>query len=62
MPPVGFEPTTAVFERSKTVHDLDREAAVICYFQAYPYKNEPSLRDSIYAIFCTSHKTYLWFR
>jgi hypothetical protein len=29
MPPVGFEPTTPVFERAKTVHSLDRAAAVI---------------------------------
>jgi hypothetical protein len=29
MPRVGFEPTTAVFERAKTVHALDEAAAVI---------------------------------
>jgi hypothetical protein len=29
MPLVGFEPTIPVFERAKTVHDLDRAAAVI---------------------------------
>jgi hypothetical protein len=29
MPRVGFESTTPVFERSKTVHALDRAATVI---------------------------------
>jgi hypothetical protein len=29
MPRVGFEPTTRVFERAKTVHALDRAATVI---------------------------------
>jgi hypothetical protein len=29
MPPVGFEPTIAVFEWSKTVHTLDRAVTVI---------------------------------
>jgi hypothetical protein len=29
MPRVGFEPTTAVFQRAKTVHASDREKSVI---------------------------------
>jgi hypothetical protein len=29
MPLVAFEPTTAVFERTKTVHALDCEATVV---------------------------------
>jgi hypothetical protein len=29
MPQVGFEPTIPVFERAKTIHTLDRAAAVI---------------------------------
>jgi hypothetical protein len=29
MPEVGFEPTIPVYERAKTVHDLDRAATVI---------------------------------
>jgi hypothetical protein len=29
MLPVGFEPTISVLERAKTLHALDREAAVI---------------------------------
>jgi hypothetical protein len=29
MPRVGFEPTTPVFERAKTVHALNRSATVI---------------------------------
>jgi hypothetical protein len=29
MPQVGFEPTTPVFERAKTVHALGRAASVI---------------------------------
>jgi hypothetical protein len=29
MPRVGFEPTTPVFDRAKTVHALGRAAAVI---------------------------------
>jgi hypothetical protein len=29
MSPVGFEPTTPVFKRAKTIHALDREATVI---------------------------------
>jgi hypothetical protein len=28
MPRVGFEPTTPVFERMKTIHSSDRAAAV----------------------------------
>jgi hypothetical protein len=28
---VGFEITIQVFERAKTVHDLDRAATVICF-------------------------------
>jgi hypothetical protein len=31
MPRVGFETTILVFEREKTVHDLDRAANVIGY-------------------------------
>jgi hypothetical protein len=30
MPRVGFEPTTPVFVRAKTVHALARAATVIC--------------------------------
>jgi hypothetical protein len=29
MPRVGFEPTSTVFDGTKTVHDLDRVATVI---------------------------------
>jgi hypothetical protein len=29
MPQVGFEPTTPVFDRAKTVHVLNRTATVI---------------------------------
>jgi hypothetical protein len=29
MPQVGFEPTTTVFERAKTVHASERTASVI---------------------------------
>jgi hypothetical protein len=29
MPLVGFEPTTPVFEGTKAIHALDREAAVV---------------------------------
>jgi hypothetical protein len=29
MPRAGFEPTIAAFERAKTVHTLDRAAAMI---------------------------------
>jgi hypothetical protein len=29
MPRVGFEPTIEVFERTKTIHVLDRAATVI---------------------------------
>jgi hypothetical protein len=32
MPPVGLEPTIPVFERTKTVHALDRAATVIGSF------------------------------
>jgi hypothetical protein len=31
MPQVGFERTIPVFERTKTVHALDREATVMSY-------------------------------
>jgi hypothetical protein len=39
MPRVGFEPTTPVFERAKTVHALDRAATVIssCGFDTSVY-------------------------
>jgi hypothetical protein len=33
MPLMGFEPTTPVFERAKTVHGLDRAATVIGKFK-----------------------------
>jgi hypothetical protein len=36
---MGFEPTIPVFERAKTVHDLDRAAAVIGSHKASIYKN-----------------------
>jgi hypothetical protein len=32
MPQVGFELTISVFERAKTVHDLDRSATVTDFF------------------------------
>jgi hypothetical protein len=32
---VGFEPTTQIFERAKTVHALDRAASVIGFRNAY---------------------------
>jgi hypothetical protein len=35
IPRVGFEPKTAVFERGKTVHDLDRAAIVIGNLYTY---------------------------
>jgi hypothetical protein len=35
---VGFEPTTPVFERAKTVHALDRAATVIGEENAYNTK------------------------
>jgi hypothetical protein len=39
MPQLGFEPTTPVFERSKTVHALDRAVTVIgtkeCYWSKF---------------------------
>jgi hypothetical protein len=36
MPQVEFEPTIPVFERTKTVHALDRGAAVIgCLFNYF---------------------------
>jgi hypothetical protein len=34
MPPVGFEATTSVLERPKTVHALDRAAPMIYVFAA----------------------------
>jgi hypothetical protein len=37
MPQLGFEPTTEVFERAKTVHALDRAAVVIDYILYYVY-------------------------
>jgi hypothetical protein len=36
MPREGYEPTTPMFDRAKTVHDLDRAATVIGpYTNAY---------------------------
>jgi hypothetical protein len=43
MPRVGFEPTTPVFERAKTVHALGRAATVIGIF----ITNEYDLRAGI---------------
>jgi hypothetical protein len=37
MPQVGFESTIIVFEREKTVHDLDRTATVIGCYTPYCY-------------------------
>jgi hypothetical protein len=36
MPRVGFKPKIPVFERAKTVHALDRPAAVIDYCGCIP--------------------------
>jgi hypothetical protein len=36
---VGFEPTILVFERTKTVHALDREATVIGKFDVLLGRN-----------------------
>jgi hypothetical protein len=38
MPEVGFEPTTPVLERAKTVHALDRAATVIGSVNLWAYK------------------------
>jgi hypothetical protein len=40
MPRVGFEPSTPVFEREKTVHALDRTATVIGHCDRPLYKIE----------------------
>jgi hypothetical protein len=37
MPLVGFEPTTPVFERAKTVHASDRAANVMVCNEAWGY-------------------------
>jgi hypothetical protein len=42
----GFEPTTPVFERAKTVHALDRAAIVIGKF-SFNINNRLLLRDLI---------------
>jgi hypothetical protein len=38
MPRLGFEPTTPVFERVKTVHSLDRAPTLIGYCNIYCIK------------------------
>jgi hypothetical protein len=38
MPRVGFEPTTPVFERAKTVHVLDLAVTVIGFLISYLFK------------------------
>jgi hypothetical protein len=38
MPRVGFEPMIRVFERAKTVHTLDRAAAVMGIRDTHPEK------------------------
>jgi hypothetical protein len=43
MPGEGFEPTTPVFERTKTIHNLDRAATVIG-------------RDNFIFIFCNKDR------
>jgi hypothetical protein len=42
MPRVGFEPTSPVFERAKTVHALERAATVVgrtLYYRNVPRRN-----------------------
>jgi hypothetical protein len=39
MPRVGIEPTIPAFQRTKTVHALDRAAAVVDFHFTYPHQN-----------------------
>jgi hypothetical protein len=39
MPRVGFEPTTPVFERAKTVRALDRAPTVVVRYPLYFFEN-----------------------
>jgi hypothetical protein len=43
MPRVGFELTTSVFEREKTVHALDRAATVISLIKYLPTYNNHAI-------------------
>jgi hypothetical protein len=43
MPRVGFEPKIPLFKREKTVHALDRAAAVIGLSMRFPNKNHTSI-------------------
>jgi hypothetical protein len=45
MPRVGFDPTTAVLERAKTVHALDGAATVIGLSTIRIHKNSSSVRE-----------------
>jgi hypothetical protein len=40
MPQVRFETTIPVFERAKTVHDLDHAATVIGHGYIWPYEKK----------------------
>jgi hypothetical protein len=46
IPRVGFKPTTPVFERTKTVHVLDRAAIVIAGLHNYSRDNRGLLQKS----------------
>jgi hypothetical protein len=48
MPRVGFEPTTPVFERAKTVHALGRAVTVIGHRRGWQDNINTSLRQTCY--------------
>jgi hypothetical protein len=54
MPFMGFEPTTPVFKRAKTIHVLDRGATVIGFPIYYLYKIKYKKPSNVYHAYCRS--------
>jgi hypothetical protein len=45
---VGFKPTTAVFEREKTIRALDRAVAVLCKDSTYKGQHKQTNTEDRY--------------
>jgi hypothetical protein len=58
MPRVGFEPTTPVFERAKTVHALHRADTVISSETNYPAERRWNFRVCI--LLCVIYRIYVY--
>jgi hypothetical protein len=59
MPRVGFEPTITASERAKTVHALDRSAAVTGWFTLAPANNAGTLPRFGHDRFLSDHLKFI---